>query len=103
MSWRPTNLAADPAGASRPRALTVADQDLLVVGAAGAWYAIEDRCSHAGCVFSEDGEIDGTQLVCNCHGSEFDIRTGEATGGPARLPIRTYPVRVTAGLLEVDV
>lgn len=102
MSWQPTNLAAEPAD-STLRSLTVGDQELVLVRSGDAWYAFEDRCSHAGCAFSEDGEIDGTQLVCNCHGSEFDLRTGEAIQGPARRPIRIFPVRVTAGFLEVDV
>jgi len=103
MSWQPTNLAADPASTSTPRALTVGGQDVVLAWSGDAWYAFEDRCSHAGCAFSEDGEVDGTQLVCNCHGSEFDLRTGEATRGPARLPIRIFAVRAVAGLLEVDV
>jgi nitrite reductase/ring-hydroxylating ferredoxin subunit len=83
-------------------ALTVEDIDLVVASVAGAVYAVEDRCAHAGCAFSEDGELVGTTIICNCHGSEYDIRTGEVRRGPAERPIRTIPVRLLGDLLEVD-
>jgi nitrite reductase/ring-hydroxylating ferredoxin subunit len=75
---------------------------ILLASADGRWFAIEDRCSHAGCAFSTDGELDGTTLICDCHGSEFDIRTGEPLVMPANEPIRSYPVRETDGRLEVE-
>jgi nitrite reductase/ring-hydroxylating ferredoxin subunit len=75
---------------------------ILLASADERWYAIEDRCSHAGCAFSADGELDGTTLICDCHGSEFDIRTGEPLVMPANQPIRSYAVRETDGRLEVE-
>ncbi len=83
-------------------ALTVAGVDLVIAGVEGAWFGVEDRCAHAGCLFSEDGEIDGDDLICNCHGSEYDIRTGDVRRGPAERPVRTFPVRVNGDRLEVD-
>jgi nitrite reductase/ring-hydroxylating ferredoxin subunit len=68
----------------------------------GSWYGVEDRCSHAGCAFSEDADLIGELVSCNCHGSEFDIRTGEVRRGPAERPIRTVPVRIAGDSLEVD-
>lgn len=83
-------------------ALTVAGVDLVIAGVEGAWFGVEDRCAHAGCLFSEDGEIDGDDLICNCHGSEYDIRTGDVRRGPAERPVCTFPVRVNGDRLEVD-
>jgi nitrite reductase/ring-hydroxylating ferredoxin subunit len=80
--------------ASRPIVLTSLD---------GTWFAFEDRCSHAGCAFSEDGELDGTTVICGCHGSEFDIRTGEVLRQPAERPIAVFPTRVVDGTVEVEV
>lgn len=77
--------------------------DLLVVFGDGRWWAFENRCSHAGCAFSDDGEIDGLIAICDCHGSEFDVRTGRPLRAPATEPIRTFPVRSADGQLEVDV
>jgi nitrite reductase/ring-hydroxylating ferredoxin subunit len=102
MAWHPTDIAADDGGPHAPRAISLAGRDLLVTAWDGGWLAVEDRCSHAGCAFSEDGEVDGPRIVCNCHGSEFDLRTGEPLRGPAIRPVRTFPVRVSAGVVEIE-
>lgn len=55
----------------------------------GQFRAFEKICPHAGCAV---GEIQGTNIVCGCHGSRFDLTTGEVVQGPA-----------TTGLTEVSV
>ena len=75
---------------------------ILIIGDGQRWYAIEDRCSHAGCAFSDDGEIDDLVAVCDCHGSEFDVTTGDAIVPPATLPIRTFPTRVVGQTVQVE-
>lgn len=82
--------------------VTVDGIALIVGSEAGVWWAIEDRCSHAGCAFSTDGEVDGFTAVCNCHGSEFHVRSGEVLRSPASLPLRTFGVRRTAAGVEVE-
>ena len=85
-----------------PKSVRVGDISLLLVHAGGRWWAIEDLCSHARCAFSDDGEIDDLIAICNCHGSEFDVRTGAVLRSPANRPIRTIPVRELDGSIEVD-
>jgi 3-phenylpropionate/trans-cinnamate dioxygenase ferredoxin subunit len=41
--------------------------------------------------------------VCPLHGSVFDVRTGEVLNLPATEPVRTYPVKVEAGVVKVSV
>jgi nitrite reductase/ring-hydroxylating ferredoxin subunit len=95
--------SADELRRARPwLPLTVGGVDLVVAAVDGAAFGVEDRCSHAGCAFSEDAELTGAQIECHCHGSEFDIRTGAVLRGPAERPIRTIPVRVVGDRLEVD-
>lgn len=101
MAWQPTGIAADPRAAPS-HAVALPGAVVLIVPSSGRWYAIEDRCSHSGCRFSEDGEIDGVTAICDCHGSEFDVRDGSVLVGPAAVPLPTYPVRERDGLLEVD-
>lgn len=84
-----------------PILLEIGDVDVMLVRHDEGWSAIEDRCSHAGCRFSEDGEIDGATAVCDCHGSEFDVTTGAALRAPANDPIRTFPTRITDGSVEI--
>jgi nitrite reductase/ring-hydroxylating ferredoxin subunit len=74
---------------------------VALIRAGGRWYAYDDECPHAECPLSADAEVDGTTLVCNCHGSEFDLETGAVLLGPADDPLRPRVVRVVDGRLEV--
>ena len=102
MTWKSAASLDKLGSTKRWLPLTVDGVDLIVASVDGTWYGFEDRCTHAGCAFSEDGERDGAQVICNCHGSEFDFRTGAVLRGPAELPIRTFPVRLVEEGLEVD-
>jgi 3-phenylpropionate/trans-cinnamate dioxygenase ferredoxin subunit len=67
----------------------------------GQVHALGDECTHMGCSLSE-GELDPDGvMVCPCHGSRFDLETGEPIEGPAGEPVPVYPVRVDAGWVEV--
>ena len=70
----------------------------------GELYALEDRCSHDdGPLVEGDWEPDEGVVICPRHGSRFDIRSGRALTLPAYLPVETFPVRVEAGVVKVDV
>lgn len=74
---------------------------LVICRFRGEYFAVENQCSHAQSGF-EDGRVRAYTLICPLHGASFDIRDGSATGLPARLPIRSFPVRVVDGMIEVD-
>jgi 3-phenylpropionate/trans-cinnamate dioxygenase ferredoxin subunit len=59
----------------------------------GTVYAVSDTCTHEEASLSE-GEIWERSVQCPQHGSLFDLATGEVTGLPAQIPIRTFPVVV---------
>lgn len=61
----------------------------------GAFYAIEDICTHDGGNLVE-GDLIGHEVECPRHGARFDVRTGAATKMPAFEPVPTYEVQ-TAG------
>jgi len=75
---------------------------VALIRSGGEWFALDDECTHEECPLS-DGELRGHTIICNCHGSEFDVRTGEVLAGPATESVRTYPIRVVDGQLEVQV
>ena len=101
MTWYDTGLPADDADPMS--VVEVEGVRVCVVFADGRWWAVEDRCSHAGCAFSADGELEGTVLICGCHGSEFDIRTGAALQPPAIDPIDCFATRVSWGTIEIEI
>jgi nitrite reductase/ring-hydroxylating ferredoxin subunit len=56
-------------------------------------FAIEDRCTHKECALSE-GVLEGEAVLCPCHGSEFDLRTGEALALPAKTPVERFETEI---------
>ena len=102
MTWREVATLNDAARARTWLPVDVDEIPLALAMLDGRWFAVEDRCSHAGCPFSEEATLEGSTIVCNCHGSEFDLETGEVRRGPAEHPIRTVPARVRGDRIEVD-
>ena len=80
----------------------IGDHRIAVFRVGDEVYAIDDRCSHAEASLSE-GEIwDGT-VECPRHGSEFDLKTGEALSLPATRPVSVYDVSVVEGTVFLEV
>ena len=68
----------------------------------GAFYAIEDRCSHDDGPLCE-GEREGYEVICPRHGARFDIRTGAVLALPATEDVEAFPVSVRDGGVYVEV
>lgn len=66
----------------------------------GAYYAIEDCCSHQATPLSE-GRVEALEVVCPLHGARFSLVTGQALTPPAYEPVATFPVRVDKGMVQV--
>jgi 3-phenylpropionate/trans-cinnamate dioxygenase ferredoxin component len=82
---------------SDPSSLLVEVDERLVVliHAAGHFYALDDVCTHDGGPLS-DGPLDvkeGT-IACPRHGAKFDIKTGAAVTMPATKPTIAHEVKV---------
>ena len=79
----------------------IGDEEIVVANANGQYYAFSAECPHAGGPLDE-GEVEGTVVVCPWHGAEFDINTGEALTPPAQDNIDTYKVRVEGEDVQVS-
>lgn len=82
------------------RVVDVDGIDVAVFNLDGAYFAIEDVCTHDGGILT-GGAVEGDVIVCPRHGARFSIRTGEVLAPPAYEDIATYPVRVDDGVVQV--
>ena len=92
-----------PAGEFEPgtwRTVDVDDVLIAVFNIDGAFFAIEDVCTHDYSTLT-GGEVNGEEIVCPRHAARFNIKTGEALTAPAYEPVPTFPTRVENGMVQV--
>ena len=80
----------------------VRGERVAVANVGGTLHAFDDSCPHRQCSLAEGG-LEETVVTCPCHGSRFDVATGERLRGPAVRAPRVYAVRVESGALQVEI
>jgi 3-phenylpropionate/trans-cinnamate dioxygenase ferredoxin subunit len=100
-AFRPVAHAADVPAETTLR-VVVDGLEILICNVDGAFYAIEDVCTHDGGELDQ-GELEGSRIMCPRHGAYFDVTTGAALTLPAILPVRTFAVKVEDGEILVEV
>jgi 3-phenylpropionate/trans-cinnamate dioxygenase ferredoxin subunit len=76
------------------------DQSVAVFNVDGAYFALEDVCTHDGGPLAE-GSLVGDVIECPRHGAKFNVRTGAVLAFPATAPVPTYAVRVDGDEIQV--
>lgn len=66
------------------------------------FYATDGLCTHEQ-VHLADGLVMDHIIECPKHNGRFDYRSGAAKGAPACVNLRTYPVRIEAGKVMIDI
>ena len=89
-----------PNGAGR--SFEVEGRTIAVFNLDGAFYAIDEECTHAGGPLSE-GTIDGEEIECPWHQGRFNIKTGAVVGPPPMNDVARYNVRVSGEDVEVEI
>ncbi len=57
------------------------DPGIVICPKAGEYVAYDAVCPHAGCTVGYFSNVN--LIVCPCHGSEFDVQSGDVVQGPA--------------------
>jgi 3-phenylpropionate/trans-cinnamate dioxygenase ferredoxin subunit len=68
-----------PAG--KMKKVTLQGKELLIINVNGSFYAIGDRCTHAGGELSQ-GSLQNNIITCPKHGAKFDVTTGKVVSPP---------------------
>ena len=84
---------AKDVAAGTMRVFDVAGTKVSVANTEGQLHAFDDTCTHAGCSLAT-GTLEGTTVICPCHGSQFDVTSGAVVRGPARRPVRSRAVQL---------
>ena len=66
------------------------------------YFATAGHCTHQAELLC-GGFVMGNLIECPKHNGRFDYRTGAAQGAPVLVDIRTYPTRVAAGVVYLDI
>ncbi len=75
---------------------------VLAVNLNGKFYAIGEVCTHNGCSLSR-GTFEGENVKCPCHGSVFNVKTGDVFRGPAAKPERTFEIKTEGNRVYIKV
>ncbi len=83
------------------KGVVVDGKEILIVKTGTKIFAIGNKCTHLGCKLSS-GKLEGETVRCPCHGSMFNVRTGEVVKGPAKNPEPSYSVTVENDEFSID-
>src|ERR1700741_4145447 len=77
---------------------------LSIARVGGRLYSFDDLCPCVpeACPLS-GGLLMGTTLMCQCHGSRFDITTGAVINGPATEELNVYEVQEAQAGVQIRV
>ena len=99
-----TGLAADliPSDFVVPYYLDDRKLRISIARVDGRLYAFDDlcTCSLQACPLS-GGLLTGRTIMCQCHGSRFDITTGAVINGPATEALNVYEVQEVEDSIQI--
>lgn len=82
-------------------AIRLAGWSVLVLRVEDGYRAVNDRCTHQAALLSP-GRVRRGAIMCPLHGARFEAATGRCIGG-AYADLRTFPLRIADGVIEVAV
>jgi nitrite reductase/ring-hydroxylating ferredoxin subunit/uncharacterized membrane protein len=99
-SWMPV---ADEHSLAEGKTLRVDVGGTIIVVARveGGVFAFQEFCTHRYGPLSE-GALSGTNVTCPWHCSQFDVRSGKVTAGPAKVDLRTFRTDVRDGKIWIE-
>ncbi len=81
--------------------ITIGLDSILIGHHEGKYFAVENICTHDGNGL-EGAVMEGREIICPRHGAGFCLKTGKVTRPPAYEEIKTFPLRIVAGHIQIQ-
>lgn len=109
MTWRSTGIAEETLALGSLREVLLGRTSVLLVSLPQGIFAVGAICPHLGGLLA-DGTLRESRITCPVHGAVFEVTDGSVVADPFGVeppegvvtPIASYPTRVVAGMVEVD-
>lgn len=85
------------------KTVIVSGKKIAIANVDGEFFAVDDSCTHQQCSLGTSGFLDGSAIICSCHGAQFDVATGEALSLPATVDLQTYETTIEGSDVMVAV
>jgi naphthalene 1,2-dioxygenase system ferredoxin subunit len=82
-------------------AVTPVGHDIALYSIDGEVFATNNVCTHGNASLCE-GFLEGHEIECPFHQGRFDVRTGQPTCPPVTEALKTWPVKIEAGRVYLD-
>ena len=76
-------------------------RDIALFSVEGEVFATDNLCTHGNARLC-DGFVEGHEIECPFHQGRFDLRTGAPTFAPCTEAVKTWPVKIEAGRVLLD-
>jgi naphthalene 1,2-dioxygenase ferredoxin component len=76
-------------------------RDIALFSVDGEVFATDNLCTHGNARLC-DGFVEGHEIECPFHQGRFDLRSGAPTFAPCTEAIKTWPVKIEAGRVLLD-
>jgi 3-phenylpropionate/trans-cinnamate dioxygenase ferredoxin subunit len=81
----------EPQRTNSARSIDIEGKRLCLTRTADGYFALDDRCPHAGARFGMGGYCEDNMLVCPVHRYRFNVKTGQGVQGDY---VNTYPTEI---------
>ncbi len=96
-------IAASELTAGMKKTIVVAGHKIALANVDGEFFAIDDTCTHEACSLGTEGFLDGSVVICGCHGAQFDVTNGKVLALPAPSDVASYETKVENGDVYINI
>mgnify|MGYP001619987537 CR=1 FL=1 len=96
-------IAVDELSPGTKKTVMVGGKKIAIANVDGEFFAIDDTCTHEQCSLGTEGFLDGSVIICGCHGAQFDVTDGKVLSLPAPTDVGSYETKVENGEVFVNI